>query len=482
MAHSSLFMKQVSEEIRKIRPDIIQITGGAWVNSVEEFVLRNVDLDYVVTGEAEVIIVDLVEALLRGEKDLEFPGLSYLKDDQFISIKPGRTTGRGFMFVPRKTLHKLPFPAYHLFNMDFYSQRTTPKDYFWFTNILPELEKTGEHEKEIKVGSILSGRGCFGKCDFCGAASTARRNSTPAYVVDNMEYLSQKYGMNTFQFMESLTFAAPKWVTIFCQELIDRNLNFYWIAISRGDFKYTEEMLALLKKSGCIAINIGFESGSNKMLENMRKEVTVEQYEDIYSDFSRHNILVFGQFITNMPGETIGTLTETANFVRRTKMLFSFGAAHPYADSKLFDWAKERKFCDVEDVMFTKEHKGKFSRDEVKDYIDRWNFNQLEFNDFYRQWKFLNKIKLHNSLFHSRKYIQLFLLRLSPSFLYSAVVRVHIFTKRLKDFAFRLGALTKKQGLISGGRYFMTRLLSNCNLQPPGHGDDLASVRLLQRK
>ena len=132
--------------------------------------------------------------------------------------------------------------------------------------------------------------------------------------------------------------------------------------------------------------------------------------------------------------------------------------------------------------MFTKENKGQFSRSEVKDYIDRWNFNQLEFNDFYKQWKILNRIKLQNSLFHSNKYIQLFLLNLSPQFLYSAVVRAHMFIKHLKKFAFQLGAITKKQGLISGGSYFMRRLSSYFDLQPLGHGGGLTSVRLQQKK
>ena len=464
MAHSSLFIKQVSKAIRNLRPEIVQITGGAWVNSVEEFVLRNVTVDFVVTGEAEEIIVEFVQAIINGDQIPDFPGLSYLKDDQFVTVKPGRTTGRGFMYVPRKVFQQLPLPAYHLFDMEFYTVNSTPEEYFWFTGILPELRKKGEHNKNIKVGTILSGRGCFGKCDFCGAAQTARRNSTPTYVADNMVHMNEKYGTNTFLFMESLTFAAPKWVKVFCQELVDRNLNFHWVAISRGDFNYDDEMLDLLTRSGCIAINIGFESGSNDLLKKMHKEVTVQQYEDIYRDFSSQNILVFGQFITNMPGETISSLNETADFVRRTKMLFSFGAAHPYADSKLFDWANEHKFCEVKDVMFTRENKGKFSRNEIKDYIDRWNFNNFQFEDFHREWKNLNRIKFENSLIHSNKYIQYYIVKLIPAFFADRILNASMMRKRIGDYAHLVEMVINQQGLFTGTHYLMRKLLSKAGI------------------
>ena len=457
MAQNSLSNKIVSEGIRKNRPDIIQITGGAWVNSVEEFILQNVSVDYIVTGEAEQIIVELVDTLLKTGKAPDVPGLSYLKDGEFITITPEKVTGRGFMYVPKKYFNELPFPAYSFFDMDFYTFETTPNDYIWFSAALPELRKKGKHNKKIKVGCILSGRGCFGKCDFCGAAQTARRNYSPEYVADNMTYMNREFGVDTFLFMESLTFASPKWVKYFCNLLIERKMDYNWIAISRGDFRYDEETLGLLKKSGCVAINIGFESGSNDMLANMHKEVTVEQYRKIYSDFTSHNITVFGQFVTNMPGETIHSLDETAHFVEDTKMLFSFGAAHPYADSKLFDWARDHGFCEVKDVLFSTENKGKFTKSEVQYYINRWNFNKFEFSDFYSQWRKLHRIKLKNTLIHRSRIIPEFILNLIPALLYDFSVTLITDIKLLTYYGGRIRNIIKAMGFMRGVKYIFRK-------------------------
>jgi anaerobic magnesium-protoporphyrin IX monomethyl ester cyclase len=452
MAHSSQYCREVSYGLDKNRPDIIQIAGGAWVNEVEEFVLRHTALDYVVTGEAEDIIAELVDTLLNSDEVPSLPGLSYLKDGEFVEVLPEKTTGtgKGFMFIPRKSFVQVPYPAYDLIDMTYYTTDTTPEEYAWFSRVLPRLRKEGKAKQHLRVGCITSGRGCFGKCDFCGAARTARRNSDPWSIIMNMKNLMDTYGVNTFLFMESLTFSSAKWVKSFCEAVIQSGLDIYYIAISRGDFRYDEELLELLNKSGCVAINIGFESGSNDMLRAMNKEVTVEQYWKIYEDFMRHEIAVFGQFVTNMPGETPESLALTAKFVEETKMHFTFGAAHPYADSQLFHWARERGFCDVPDVMFTSENKGKFSRDEVDYYIHRWNFNGFDFDVFYKSWQRLNYIKYKNSLYHKGKYVRYWLADHMPVPLFIFGANVLSLIKLTRHYMSRTGEILSEEGVVRG--------------------------------
>ena len=388
--HTSLFNKELSKMLRELTPSVIQIGGGWWAIPAPEFILRNVSIDYIIKGEADTIIVRLVKALIERESISEISGLCYLDSN-------GMYRENGVIQLPLN-LDDIPFPAYDLLNMDYYILKIKPEKWIWSMKRLPQLKRILK-DKVFKVASISSGRGCYGKCDFCSAAQIPRRNFSPGYIADNMVFLIKNYGVNAFYFNESLTLSTRQWVKDFCREILSRKMNIFYAGLSRGDFNYDSETLDMLFDSGCLGMDVGFESGSNAMLKMMQKNTTVEKYYKTYSDFSNKNIHIFGQFILNMPGESLQTLNETIAFVKNTYMSFSFGVAHPYPGSKLYEFARKNSFCTLEGMMFSLENKGKTTKRAIKRYFDKFNFNNLNLSDFLAKWRILENLKTRNYLF-----------------------------------------------------------------------------------
>ncbi|MBC8387733.1 MAG: cobalamin B12-binding domain-containing protein, partial [Actinobacteria bacterium] len=206
---ASFFNKEVSAGIKKALPEVVQLAGGAWAEYTPEYILRNTKVDYVVRGEADLMLADFIKAIIDNKSILDVPGISYLDKESNYIENPS-------LEFPRH-LDNLPFPAYDLFDMDYYIFNVKPENYgFPLKKSQIKRIKKYSGDGNLKLVSITSGRGCYGRCDFCAAANLMRRNFSPNYVVDHMEYLMRNYNVNAFNFTESLTLSTRKWVKEFC--------------------------------------------------------------------------------------------------------------------------------------------------------------------------------------------------------------------------------------------------------------------------
>lgn len=143
-------------------------------------------------------------------------------------------------------------------------------------------------------------------------------------------------------------------------------------------------------------------------------------------------------------------------------MSFSFGAAHPYPGTKLFDYALEHSFCTLEDVMFTSENKKKVTKKELKKYLSKYNFNALDFNAFYKKWQTLGKIKVRNSLVHESNNPMTLakILDSIPMFL-SILRQVSRIAAEIRLAIDRFGRaidIVKRKGIVTGGMDIMQKL------------------------
>lgn len=280
---------------------------------------------------------------------------------------------------PIHDIDKLPIPDYESFDMDYYCPTYTEKHMkrHAFYNREEMYERFGK-KLGWKAFHIYSGRGCYGKCTFCGAAGIGRRNHSPKYVVDHMEHLQTYYGVEIFTFQESLTLSTRAWVVEFCKEILRRNMKCLYLAQCRADFQYDDEVLQLLKKSGCCVVMIGFESADQKVLDIMGKKISVKRYGEAAEAFHKHRITVVGSFILNMPGETKESLKKIVDFVKKYKLTKTNpGYASPYPATELFEYAKKHGFIkSVKDIIYENPSKNK-GRNDFDLYFKRYNFNNL---------------------------------------------------------------------------------------------------------
>ena len=132
--------------------------------------------------------------------------------------------------------------------------------------------------------------------------------------------------------------------------MIRRKVKVTWSCQARADLSY--ELLKKMKKAGCRKVIVGFESGSDDILRNIKKGLTVSQMRSFAKDVKRSGILLQGDFVIGLPGENAKTLRMTRKFIHDIKpeiLQVSVGA--PYPGTEFYDWVKNHGYLTVDDPV-----------------------------------------------------------------------------------------------------------------------------------
>ena len=208
------------------------------------------ETDYIVEGEGEVTICELLHSL-EGKMDIEnVKGIWYKKNGVLK-----RTPQRPFI----QNLDDLPFPARQLL----------PKEYMNFGHT-----------------TISASRGCPFNCSFCQPTlrklfGPVVRFRSPKNVVDEMEYLKTTFKIKHVKFQDDTFTARKQWVTEVCSEILKRKLKIRWDCNARVN-TIDKELLTKMKEAGCTKVEFGVESGSQEILNSLNKGTTIKQIEDAF--------------------------------------------------------------------------------------------------------------------------------------------------------------------------------------------------------
>jgi len=250
LVYDAFFVARLSKEIL---PEVRVILGGTHATALPVQTMRDCDqIDIVVRGEGEIPMIELAS----GKALREIKGIVYRAGKEITSSEAQDSY---------PNVDMLPFPARHLLDMDFY-RRPTPH---MIRGIL------------LRATSIVASRGCPYRCAFCAGPLISGhkvRFRTPERVVEEIEHLVSRYGIEGVYFADDMFLADRKKVEKICQLMIQRNLNkrITWGIQARVNV-VDKDILNLLKRAGLVQIEYGFESGSQKILDLMRKGTTVEQ-------------------------------------------------------------------------------------------------------------------------------------------------------------------------------------------------------------
>lgn len=287
---------RIAKAVKEKYPNINVIMGGPQASNIVEEVLNSGYIDAISMFEGEDTLPELI-TYMEESKDLnKVLGIAFKENGRIIVTEPRPKI---------ENLDDIAFPAWDLFNLDKYAE----------------------------PGVILSGRGCPYKCIFCSATvvSGARyRIRSAKNVVDEIEYLYNHFNIKQF-FMADDTFTANKEHCIsICKEIRKRNLNIQWEAEARAN-TVTEEIASEMAKSGCNHVQIGSESGDNKILNDIGKNITIETIENAVKIFLKHGITVVCSFILGHPEDTIQTVEKTIQFAINLKKLSPNNATAKFA-------------------------------------------------------------------------------------------------------------------------------------------------------
>jgi anaerobic magnesium-protoporphyrin IX monomethyl ester cyclase len=245
----------LAKEIKEFNRTITTIYGGVHATFTDIETLQNVPyIDYVVRGEGEHVIVQLLDALAMSKKPSNVSGIAY-RDLDRIRKNPS---------IERiKSLDNLPMPAYHLLDMGKYMLN------------MEFIDKRGI--------STITSRGCRARCSFCSASRMFDHRVTmhsAARILDDIELLFDKYDYEGIKFFDSTLTMYRQHVDSLCDEIRRRELNFPWeceIRVGTVDRKILQKMM----NAGCYYVNFGIESASQNVLNHMRKGFTVEQAQEL---------------------------------------------------------------------------------------------------------------------------------------------------------------------------------------------------------
>ncbi|HQP10473.1 MAG TPA: radical SAM protein [Candidatus Omnitrophota bacterium] len=274
--------------IKEAMPNVRTIAGGLWYSGDWERQMRlNPTIDYIMIGEAELTLEDLVNNLKAKKKDeREIPGLVSRRSDGTIVVGPHRD------LIP--DLNVLPMPAYDLFPMDKYVGHT-----YW----KPFTE-------------LMTSRGCPGKCHFCyewalydsrTAAKdfTSWRGLSGKRIVDELDILEKKYGITTVVFQDDAFNTDTQAMIEFCEEKIRRGNKIDWVALGRADQWVSQHgILPLMKKAGLFLALTGVEVEDDMTLAKQGKGVTVGQIKKTIQILRENDIGSVGTVLIGLREDT----------------------------------------------------------------------------------------------------------------------------------------------------------------------------------
>lgn len=152
-----------------------------------------------------------------------------------------------------------------------------------------------------------------------------------------MEYLKSKFDLKAIVEIDDLFTFDEKWAEDVCKEMLKRKLKIIWECNGRVN-RLSENLLKLMKKSGCVRIRFGVESGSQKILNNLRKGAAVKQILDAFKMCDRYGMLTHAYFMFGSPGETHETIKESFKVLKQIKPdMVQLSIVTPLPGTDLYD-------------------------------------------------------------------------------------------------------------------------------------------------
>ncbi len=318
--------QRLTRQLKAMLPDSIFICGGVHATAKPVETLRELEVDYLVYAEGERTIARLVRLIEAGgtEGFDEIKGLYYRKDGEIHFTGPPDLI---------QDLDSIPFPARHLLNFDSYL-------------VPPGMIRGYAMER---VTTIFTSRGCPYPCVYCASSivlgKKVRRRSV-ANVVAELESLVASYGIQGFYICDDLVTADRSWMVDFSRELTEKKLGLRWACQARVDC-VDEEMLVLMKKAGCIQLDFGVESGSDKTLKTMKKATKVNTTYNTFQLTRKLKLRSCATFILGFPGETEVDMEDSfqlAKDIRANYTVFYF--LTPYPGTPIYNMAVENNWID----------------------------------------------------------------------------------------------------------------------------------------
>ena len=288
---------------KNILPSVkIIVKGATFLTYNTNVIYENPFIDYVIIGEPELTLKEILE----GVPNQDILGICFSENNQGI-----KNELRPF----NEDLDNLPFPA--------------------------RRPDNGKVQGVIKVS-----RGCPYHCFFCLATPVSGakvRMRSAENIIAEIKECVEKYNIKNFLFWSDIFNINRDWTIDLCKKIIESGLKITWSANTRAN-TMDDEMASYMYKSGCRLVSIGVESGSQEVLDNIGKKITLDEIRNTVKVLKKNKIKIYNYFVIGLPWETEKTVEETIKFaIELDSNFISFYTAAPLPGTRFFAYAMMNK-------------------------------------------------------------------------------------------------------------------------------------------
>lgn len=270
---------KICEEIKNTDPDLPIIWGGVHPTLFPAETCADPVVDFVVHGEGELTFLELIDARERGKRLEKIKGLTYWHNNRLVEGGP-----RAFL-----EMDELP-----LINLELLGRKA-----------LQELELVPTH----------ASRGCPYRCTFCINPITKNywRCKSPEKTVDELLSLEKYFKGRKLRFWDENFFVNRKKAELIIDGILEQGLHVEWETTVRADFfrRAGPELMKKIKKSGCYKLCMGAESGSQRILNLIKKDITVKDLIHSATMCNKFDIIPEYSFMIGLPTENTAEMRQT---------------------------------------------------------------------------------------------------------------------------------------------------------------------------
>ena len=303
---------KIASIAKELFPNVSIVAGGPHATALPEDVLADENIDYLVLGEGETALLELLKQFETGNLALEkIPGLCGKTKDGIHIGELG----------PRiKDIDDLPYP-----NRDALHLHKGTKGHF---------------------NNVLGARGCPYRCSFCSSRNVWGKkvsNRSPKALFDELMFIKETYGSMDFVIYDDTFTSNFDRFLEFSQIVRDNGVPFLYTCSTRAD-RLNEKIVDTLKSSGCRLVSFGVEASDEKLLKNIGKGITLEDVERSVKLLHDAGIPFGAYFIVGYPDETIETMNKTYEMMEKIKAEHLYlTVLAPYPATPLYDDLRERE-------------------------------------------------------------------------------------------------------------------------------------------
>ena len=317
----------IAADIKSQYPSVTVVLVGPPASLYADKILENEGVDVVARWEYDFTLKELAFVLQNHLNISSVSGISY-RQNGIVSHNPDRG------FTTSEMLDTVPFVS------PVYKKHLNVTDYFLGQSLYPEVQ-------------IFTGRGCPNQCTFCSwpQTLTGRRYRVRSIdsVLDEVAWIEKNLNVKEV-FFEDDTFTIDKdRVMEFCRGYLQRRLSVAWSCNARANTLDLETM-RMMKKAHCRLLIAGFESGSEEILKTIKKGITLEQIRTFSKNAKAACLLVHGDFIIGLPGETKDTIKETRALIDEIRPdIIQVAVASPFPGTEFYDWCRKNGYLLTDD-------------------------------------------------------------------------------------------------------------------------------------